>query len=113
MEVADRTSAKSMAAMTNGLLAEGEIRNGDEEHVAAFSPMRSRGKEIKKSNAVTIPNRAQNQNKTRIRRMGLKKGIQLSRMNVTSNHSESGRHEDIMLVPDQVCQLDFLVPVLF
>ena len=42
----------------------------------------------------------------------IKKGILLSRMNVTSSHSVSGRHENIMLLPDQVCQYYFLFPVL-
>jgi hypothetical protein len=47
------------------------------------------------------------------RPQGMKKGIRLSKMIVTSSHSESGCHEDIMLLLRQVCQLDLLDPVLF
>jgi hypothetical protein len=43
----------------------------------------------------------------------MKKGIQLSKMIVNSTHSESGCHEDIMLLSREIHQHYFLVPVLF
>jgi hypothetical protein len=45
--------------------------------------------------------------------LGMKTGIQLSKMIVTSSHSESGCHEDSMLVCREVCQSDQLGSFLF
>jgi hypothetical protein len=43
----------------------------------------------------------------------MRTGIRLSKMIVTSSHSESGCHEDSIILRRQVCQLDFLGFVVF